>query len=81
MDRKTMKTPKYGIYHLTFLDHTHGSPDAGGAMVCDVFGALYKQDDTSYYIAAWVADKDVNNVNNEVFTILKSTVLRKKRLK
>jgi hypothetical protein len=76
-----MKEVKYGIYHITFLDHTHGSPECAGPMVCDVFGALYKQDDTSLYIAAWVADRDIANSNNECFTILKSTVLRKKRLK
>lgn len=71
----------YPLIHITFLDHSMGSPDDAKPYQCEVFGVLYKEDDRAYYLASWVCNGDISEHNNECYAILKSCVLKKRRLK
>lgn len=72
---------KYPIFHMTFHDHVQTSGDNMNVLLCEAIGFLVHEDDLAYYLASWVCDSIINNQNTEVFGILKSTVVDKKRLK
>jgi hypothetical protein len=70
------------VLHLTFLDHCIGTLDDAFPIECDSYGVLVKEDNTAYYLANWVCGKDLKDgKNNEVMVILKSCVIKKRRLK
>jgi hypothetical protein len=68
-----------------FLDHAEGrgkpddlQPDDtrdDSPFECYVMGILTKEDDKAYYVTSWVCDKDFNDWETRVDTILKSTLL------
>lgn len=72
---------KYPIYHMTFYDHVQTQGDNMNVVLCEAIGYLVQEDDLAYYLASWVCESIVNNHNTEVFGILKSTVIDKKKLK
>lgn len=64
------------VVWVEFLDHAHqtGSLLEFSPCKCEVFGVLYKEDKTAYYVASWVTGSDITDDNNEAFCILKSAV-------
>ena len=75
------KGKTYPIYHIAFYDHAATTGDNMCVIECEVVGYLVEEDPLAYYIASWICDATVNNHNTEVFSILKSTVISKKKLK
>ena len=75
-----MKPKKYKIVYLKFLDHSLFAPDDAKPIVCEVFGVLWRETDLVYQIVPWVCNGNLRNENNECYTILKSTVLEKRRV-
>jgi len=65
------------LVKIKFYDHvsTKGDEHGAGALSCEIFGLLFKEDGLSYYVASWVGDGDLSSNNTEVFVILKSTVI------
>lgn len=62
---------------LKFYDHSMCDPKRLSPIVCDVVGWLYAEDKLHYHIASWVCDGKRDDDNNEVFHVLKSTVVGK----
>lgn len=75
-----MKAKKYPVYYMQFLDHVMDSAPSAAPILCEVFGVLWKHDSLAYYIVPWVANGNISDPNNEAYVVLKSTVLKKKRL-
>jgi len=71
----------YPLYLIKFYDHCQTTGDNLNVIECEVVGYLIKEDNIAYYIASWVCDSTVNQSNTEVFGILKSTIIKKKKLK
>lgn len=51
------------------------------APYAEVIGYLVSEDEAMYWLASWVYDRQANNSNTEVFGIVKSCVVEKKKLK
>ena len=49
-------------------------------IICEVYGVIYKETKLAYYIASWVTNGILDH-NTEQFVILKSAVLKVRRLK
>lgn len=71
---------KRTLLYLKFWDHYQTDTDDARPIICEVFGVLWKEDALSYYVLSWICDGELQNSNNEVFVILKSTVVEKRRL-
>lgn len=70
-----MQLNKYPLVCVQFWDHSLGSPPIA-PVNCEVFGILAHQDDLCYYVLSWIADSNLTDDNNEVYCILKSTVVK-----
>ena len=69
------------IYHLEFLDHCSGEHKK---CYHQVLGMLVRQDDEYLYLTPWWWDTDNKedfNENMEKYTVLKSTIKRKRTVK
>jgi len=76
-----MKLYRKPVVHITFWDHTSGGIEYAKPYYCEVFGVLYEEDELAYYVASWVSERNLKDSNNEVYTILKSCVIKKRILK
>ena len=76
-----MQLKKCKPIHITFWDHAQCSGDDNRAIKCEAIGILYKEDKLCYYICSWICDRKVKDNNSDCYSILKSTVIRKKYLK
>jgi|GEM_PF-6180235 hypothetical protein len=59
---------------VRFWDHSMGSGDSLGPILCELLGLLYKEDKHCYYVCSWICGKDPKDPNSEGFSVLKSTV-------
>lgn len=71
---------KCKLVHLTFWDHASHNGEEIEPIECELVGWLYKESDIAYYIACWICDKEIININTDSYAILKSTVIKKKVL-
>ena len=63
-------------YHIKFYDHCTNMDEP---MVCKVMGWVVKQSSLSVVLATWLVetrDEQVREDNREIFTLLKSTIVK-----
>lgn len=72
---------KHPIVYVKFWDHYQSDPTDARLLPCEVFGAVVKEDGQQIVVASWIADGDLQNHNNEVYCIAKSTIIQKRRLR
>jgi hypothetical protein len=75
-----MKFKLGSCYAVEFNDHTMGGLSA---MRCSAVGWVYSQDDTIVTLAYWVplgGDEEEKIRNMECLNILKSTIIKKRKL-
>ena len=68
------------LYKIRFLDHCIGKHSS---MTCEVVGWVLKQDDTEVVLTYWrvdTEDADIKRDNVEPVVILKSTIIRKRKI-
>lgn len=67
---------------IEFYDHCTGPmKDCAKPLVCQVIGWLWKEDSKAYYLITWIAEDNLGDEeNNDVYVILKSAVIRKRKL-
>lgn len=66
---------KANVVCIEFLDHcTADGETLDEPVFCQVFGVLYRETETAYYVSSWVADYEPHNSNSEGYLILKSAV-------
>jgi hypothetical protein len=69
---------------VQFWDHSMGKDLEGDRLLplrCEVMGLLVYEDDLYIRVASWVTNGEVDNPNNEMYAILKSTIIRRKVIK
>ncbi len=81
MDRKAIMSFAVGsAYYIKFLDHIKGASEP---LYCQVLGWIIKEEEGFIVLAWWMPeDKDEQLVkdNQELLTIVKSTIIRKKKV-
>jgi hypothetical protein len=81
MDREAIVRFKTGgSYYIIFHDHCVGDDDP---VECEVFGRVIKQCDNFVTISWWNvlnSTKEVQDSNREIVNIVKSTILKKRKL-
>lgn len=75
-----MRLVKAKPVRITFWDHCHVIGRDAAPCLCEVIGALYKEDHLAYYVLSWVVEKQLD-ADCEQFVILKSTVVTVQELK
>lgn len=70
-----------GLYKIRFYDHCIGSPDK---IICEVAGWVLSEDDDHVLLSYWIVDhkdEQIKADNVEYVSIIKSCIIRKKRLR
>jgi hypothetical protein len=77
------KIKKGDVVELTFLDHCRRSGMLGPAepMVFYIFGKVVEDAPVYYTIAVWIEVNGTLDENTEIFTILKSAVVKARVLR
>lgn len=76
-----MSKVEYLKYEVEFWDHSRGMKEP---VRCRVVGYCLGEDKTHFKFSFWLVDtqdQDLFNTNLEPFCILKSTIIKKKRLR
>lgn len=77
-----IRKPRIGdIVHITCLDHSRSSGDPQGKLEFEVFGRLFAEDTKGYFIGTWMHLDGEINADTESFYILKSTIVKARRLR
>jgi hypothetical protein len=79
--RPKKKRLKKSAIAVQFWDHCTGSDPHLKPIMCEVIGIVLYEDDLYIRIASWVCNAEVDNPNNELFVVLKSCIIRRKRLR
>ena len=70
-----------GIHYVfQILDHSMCTGDVLAPAICEVMGKLVKRDRYCYYLATWICENALDQ-NTEVFAIVRSTIVKTRRLK
>lgn len=76
MAKITRMTPVY----IRFWDHAAWTGSCAEALLCEVVGIYYDEDEVSYKVASWVCNGEIEE-NTEQFAIIKSAVVHIQPLK
>lgn len=76
MAKLNKMTPVY----IRFWDHAAWTGACAEALLCEVVGVYYDEDEVSYKIASWVCNGEIEE-NTEQFAIIKSAVVHIQPLK
>lgn len=71
---------KRRLVAITFLDHSYCPGNLAGPIECTAFGIFYKEDKQAYYIVPWIAGKEADSENTDVYCIVKHPGIKLKYL-
>lgn len=69
------------LVHITFRDHCFTIGGATPAIKCEVTGFLAHINKLELVVASWVVEGDLEESNNDTYTILRSAIIKTTRLR
>ena len=73
------KYKKMTPVYIRFWDHAKWTGPNAEALLCEIVGVYYGEDDVSYKIVSWVCNGELDD-NTEQFAIVKSTIVHMQEL-
>ena len=70
-------------YQIIFWDHISGSASEvkENDGLIEVYGCIYKETKLFIWVASWICDRELATSNTDVYKIVKSTIISKRRLR